>query len=126
MQQGHILVEKPVLFSLWYLGHNNQYYEIGEVLGCAPSAAFNSVHRVSMASVNNYENELIKWPSEWTLRNTPEKSKDMKVFPGVVGEIDGTHIPIKAPIENINDFVNRTFFQSLQFENLIYSFQLNI
>ena len=28
----------------------------------APSAAFNSFHGVSMALVNNYKNELIKWP----------------------------------------------------------------
>ena len=64
MQQGQgrppILAEKHVLISLWYLGNNDQYYEIGEVLRCAPSAAFSSVHRVSMVSVNKYGNELIK------------------------------------------------------------------
>ena len=30
-------------------------------------------------------------------------------LPGVVGTIDGTHIPIKVPIENPNDYINRKF-----------------
>ena len=62
-----------------------------------------------MALVNNYRNELIKWPPGKTLRNTTIKFEDMKGFPGVVGAIDGTHIPIKAPIENPNDYINRSF-----------------
>ena len=110
-------VEKQVLISLWYLGHKDPYYEIGERLSVAPSAAFNPVHRVSMALVNNYRDELIKWPSGETLRNTTtEQFENMKGFPGVVGAIDGTHIPIKVPIENPNDYVNRKFFHSVQLQ----------
>ena len=106
----HIPVEKQVLISLWYLGHKDPYYEIGERFSVAPSAAFNSVHRVSMALVNNYRDEFIKWPSGETLRNTTEKFENMKGFPEVVDAIDGTHIPIKAPIENLNDYINGKFF----------------
>ena len=69
-----------------------------------------------MALVNNYRDELIKWPSGETLRNTAEKFENMKGFPGVVGAINGTHIPIKATIENPNDYINRKFFQSFQLQ----------
>ena len=54
-----------------------------------PSAAFNSFHKVSMALVNNYRNELIKWPPRQALRNTTEKFEDMKSFLSVVGAIYG-------------------------------------
>ena len=50
----------------------------------------------------------------------------MKGFPGVVGAIDETCVPIKAPIENRNDCINRKFFHSVQFENQICQFQLKI
>ena len=47
------------------------------------SAAFNSFHGVSMALVNNYRNELIKWPPG----QTTKKSEDMKGFLGVVKSV---------------------------------------
>lgn len=34
-------------------------------------------------------------------------------FPGVVGVIDGCHIPISAPIENPNSYINRKGFYSI-------------
>ena len=34
-------------------------------------------------------------------------------FPQCVGAIDGTHIPIKQPVENGADFINRKDFYSL-------------
>ena len=55
-----------------------------------------------------------------------EKFEDMKGFPGVVSAIYGLHIPIKAPIENQNDYINRKFFHSVQFQNQICRFQLKI
>ena len=54
------------------------------------------------------------------------KFEDMKGFLGFVGAIDGTHIPIKAPTENPNDYINGKFFHSVQFQNQICRFQLKI
>ena len=53
-----------------------------------PFATFNSIHKVSMALVNNYRSELIKWPPRQTLRNAAEKFEDMKGFLGVVGAVN--------------------------------------
>ena len=69
-----------------------------------------------MALVNNYRNELIKWPPGQTLRKTTEKFEDMKGFPGFVGAIDGTHILIKAPVKNRNDYINRKFYTPFSFK----------
>ena len=67
VQQGprrpSIPVEKQILIFLWYLGHKDPYYESGGTFSVAPSAAFNS----EPSMVNNYRNELIKWPSGQTL-----------------------------------------------------------
>ncbi|KAK3732891.1 hypothetical protein QZH41_012659, partial [Actinostola sp. cb2023] len=39
-------------------------------------------------------------------------------FPGVVGVIDGTHIPIRAPSEKPNAYINRKKFHSIQVQVL--------
>ena len=64
--------------------------------------------------------------TDFNVRNTTEKFEDMKGIPWVVGAIDGKHIPIKAPIENPNKYINRKLFPSIQFENQICLFQLKI
>ena len=79
-----------------------------------------------MALVNNCRNELIKWPPGQTLRNTTKNFEDMKGFPGVVGAVDGTHILIKAPIENLNDRINRTFSTLFSFKTKSFDFNQNI
>ena len=79
-----------------------------------------------MALVNNYRRELIKWPQRQALRNATGKSEDMKGFLVVVGAGHGTHISIKAPTENPNDYVNRKFLHCGQFEKRICRFQLKI
>ena len=79
-----------------------------------------------MALVNNYRNEFIKWPLGQTLRNTTKKFEDMKGFTGVVGAINGTHIPIKAPIENPNDYINRKFSILFSFKTKSVDFNLQI
>lgn len=43
-------------------------------------------------------------------------------FPGVVGVIDGTHVSIRAPMEEPDAYINRKKFYSIQVqvkENLI-------
>ena len=49
-----------------------------------------------MALVDNYGSELIKWPQRPALRNTTEKSEDMKGVLDVVGAAHGTHISTRA------------------------------
>ena len=37
-------------------------------------------------------------------------------FPGVVGVIDGTHISIRAPVEEPDAYINRKKFHSVQLQ----------
>lgn len=59
--------------------------------------------------VHNY----IKWPKVHELLNMQEEFAAISGFPGVVGIIDGYHIPISAPIEYPDSYINRKGFHSL-------------
>ena len=60
-QEDHLLLLKSLDFFMvsWAIRTHTMRLEKG--FSFAPSAAFNSFHGVSMALVNNYKNELIKW-----------------------------------------------------------------
>ena len=78
--------------------------------GIAKSAAFNVVKRVATALVNNFTPEFIKWPTEATAAEVMANFEQKKGMPGVIGAIDGSHIPIKAPSENQDKYINRKRF----------------
>lgn len=73
-------------------------------LGCLPSG---------LAS------KVIAWPSETRGREISQAFSNLTSFPGViVGAIDGTHtcIPIKAPHDFPDTYINRKSFHSVQLQ----------
>ncbi|XP_068716991.1 putative nuclease HARBI1 [Montipora capricornis] len=59
-------------------------------------------------------NDFIKFPkTETETSQAIQKFQDISHFPQVVGAFDGSHIPIKAPKEDPNDYVNRKSFHSI-------------
>ena len=49
------------------------------------------------ALVNNYPQELIRWPTEEQPVEVMDGFEAMREFPGMREAIDGSHFPIKAP-----------------------------
>lgn len=77
-------------------------------LGCLPSG---------LAS------KVIAWPSETRGREISQAFSNLTSFPGViVGAIDGTHtcIPIKAPHDFPDTYINRKSFHSVQLQAVAY------
>ncbi|KAK2718518.1 hypothetical protein QYM36_005750 [Artemia franciscana] len=53
------------------------------------------------------------WPNVASLPDIAAKFEQRAGFPGVVGSIDGCHIPINAPRKNQRDFLNYKRFHSI-------------
>ena len=98
------------------MGNNEPYELIAERFNAAASSVHNVVRRVCLALVSNYRDTFIKWPKGQMLDDTIAAFERQKGFPGVVGAIDGTHTPIKAPYDNPNDYINRKQFHSIQLQ----------
>ena len=104
--------EIQLLMFLWFSATEENYYRISDRFGIAQTTAIKSVERICTAIINLLLPVLVRWP------NVEEARKIMKSFSSrglkkVIGAIDGTHIGIKAPAKNPENYVNRKGYHSL-------------
>ena len=60
--------------------------------------------------------EFIKIPTGQKAQEVMEAFEEKKGYLGVIGAIDGTHIPIKATKQNHEQYINRKGFFSVQLQ----------
>ena len=88
------------------------------------------VHRLSRSSISNttrdvthclnmVSNQYIKMPTDQVELNTNMQGfHNIADFPNDVGAIDGTHIRIKNPSEDVHLYVNRKNYHSVNVQGL--------
>ena len=62
---------------------------------------------------NNLAEHVIKWPSSSRAVEVMEGFEEHNRVPAVIGAIDGSHIPIKAPREYSENYISRKDFHSI-------------
>lgn len=67
------------------------------------------------------QDDFLKFPSTRAEISKIEGFSEKSKVPNVVAEIDGSHIPIKAPRENHEDYFNRKHFYSYLVEGIVDS-----
>jgi len=71
-------------------------------------------------------NDFMKFPkTEAETRQSIQEFQDISRFPQVVGALDGFHIPIRAPKEDPNEYINRKSFHSIFLQGVAGQF-LNV
>lgn len=116
-----IPVEKRVAASLWRLASGECFRSCGLMLGLAKPTVVNCCHEF-VQEICNFQNEFIQFPS--TRAEIAKKIKDfseISKIPNVVAAIDGSHVPIKKPITNHEDFFNRKHFYSYLVQGVVDS-----
>ena len=74
----------------------------------------NRVNQCFLSCLDKEKITIIKFPkAEAETRQAIQKFQDISHFPQVVGALDGSRIPIKAPNEEPNEYVNRKSFHSI-------------
>lgn len=76
------------------------------------SSLFHCFERVIMA-LNSISPEVIIWPRGARVAVVSNGFSRLAGFRGVLGAIDGTYVPIKAPTENPESYINRKCFHAV-------------
>lgn len=104
-----ILLEKKILMTLRYLASQETICELSDRFGVSEHCFLKSKKQVIMAVIDTFFNKCIKWPDVADFPNIAREFDEMGAynFPGVIGAIDGCHIPIEAPLQNASSYYNR-------------------
>ena len=109
-------LRKQILLTLWILGNPECLRSVADRFDVCRATAYRVYRRVCKAIVRHLMDEFIKFPIGQKAQAVMEAFEGKKGFPGVMGAIDGTHIPIKAPKNNHEQYINRKGFFSVQLQ----------
>ena len=96
---------KKLAMTLYYLKGQGSLRTTGDRFGVAPSTLSLVIRQVCQTIVKVLSSKVIRFPtSEHELRELIARFENKFGFPQVVGCLDCTHIPIKQPVENSQDY----------------------
>ena len=99
-----ISVEQRVAITLWCLATPAEYRTVAHLFGVARSTVCAIVHEMCTAIVLNLMNTYITFPSGPQLDRVVDDFVTKWGIPQCVGAINGSHIPIAAPLNNHTDY----------------------
>ena len=105
-------VHKQVLITIWYLANPSCVRDISDRFNVTTSSVFNVTRRITLA-IKELAPDFIIWPSGDEAKRVIHAFHEMRGLSGVIGLIDGTHIPCKKPHDDPLSYINRKGFHSV-------------
>ncbi|XP_066596306.1 uncharacterized protein [Prorops nasuta] len=112
-----ISVAKQIAIALWIFGNQEVYRSVADRFGLSKQTIWKCVFNVAYALLDHVQ-EYIKWPNQSQLINIQHGFLSASNIPGIIGSIDGCHIPISSPTEYPNSYVNRKGFHSMVLQGI--------
>ncbi|XP_055915446.1 uncharacterized protein LOC129950860 [Eupeodes corollae] len=110
--------EKEVYIFLWYMANTNTFREVSNLFGVSQSTAWHIIQRVTMWLIS-IGHEYVKWPSRDEIAQNIALMEEKTKMPGILGCIDGSHIKIKAPVLNKENYFNRKHYYSILLQGVV-------
>ena len=100
-----ITLEKRLAITWYYLKDQGSMKMTANVFGIARCTVDQVIHQICKILSEKIGPDMIKFPTgkDQVMEATSEFLNRFG-FPQVIGCIDGTHVPIKAPTENAHDY----------------------
>ncbi|XP_061576134.1 putative nuclease HARBI1 [Cololabis saira] len=103
---------QTMCIALRFFASGSFLYSVGDAEHIGKATACRSVRKVCLA-LKRFMHRFIRFPGHKPTRVIKTEFHQLAGFPNIIGCIDGTHVPIKAPSQNEADFVNRKGFHSI-------------
>ena len=116
-----IPTHKRVAVALWRLATNADYRTIGHLFGISKASVLVIVEDFCSAVTNHLAPKYIKIPTGNELKKSVTEFETKWGFPQRMGAVDGSHIPIKAPVKFHADYHNRKGWYSIILQGLVDS-----
>ena len=104
---------------LWYVASQDKYASLADRFGVSESTACCSVRCLLTFISDHLLEKIITWPTEGECREISAMYNELKHFDGIIGMIDGSHIPIKQPDDRGTDYYNRKDFYSVVLQAVV-------
>ena len=112
-RNGALSPSLQVCLALRYFATGSFQNLVGDSIQVHKSTVCRAIRKVALSLCKRL-NEYVKFPTQPEPQNTTrQKLHQIAGFPDILGCVDGTHIRIKGPKENENDFVNRKGYHSI-------------
>ena len=112
---------KRTAITLYYMSSTAEYRTIANLFGVSKSFVCLCIKDVCKAITKKLGKGFLTVPKGDDLSEVMRIYKEKWGFPACAGAIDGTHIPIQAPLENRTDYINRKSYHSIVMQALVDS-----
>jgi hypothetical protein len=123
-QQTHfrptIPSEHRLAIFLYHITQGNSYSSITDQFGVGKSTVSNIIRDVSKAIVQQLSGKYIRFPNVDEAMRSMEFWREKTGIPGVVGCIDGSHIPIIQPAHSGTAYCNRKGYYSITVQGNVF------
>ena len=99
--------------TLWLLGNTESFRSVADRFGMSKSSLHLFVMTVCKG-LCEVQGAFIKWPTPEEQLTISQAFHAHTGFPGVIGCVDGTHVPISGPSHHRDSYINRKGYPSVQ------------
>ena len=114
-----VSVKQRVTITVWFLATTTEYHTIAHLFGIAKCTVCEIVHETTGAIVNKLLHKYIKFPNGEQLQHLVDGFMKKCSVPKWAGAINGSHIPVKPPIQNHTDYYNRKGWYSVIIQTVV-------
>ncbi|XP_060564347.1 putative nuclease HARBI1 [Ruditapes philippinarum] len=112
-------LERRTLACLWYLSNQETFRSVADRFGMSKGSLHyylgNFCNTLSSANILP---KLISWPDKRQYGDIADGFAQRQGFPGVIGAIDGTYIPITGPTEFRDSYICRKGFPAFHLQGV--------
>ena len=117
-----IAVDKALMIALWTLATPDSYRAIANLFDVPKSSVLLCLRRVCSATIRTCCSQFIRFPnSKEDFINNEQRFGNVRGMQNVLGAIDSSHIPIKAPEQEPAAYINRKGFYSVVLQAVVDS-----